>query len=893
MLEEKEKQTQCLYSLPKEEVLSIIGTTEDGLTQTEAQTRIEKHGFNELEAKKNKSFIQKFFDQLKDVMVIVLLIAAIISFGLAVVEGHGDFIDSIIILLIVFVNAYIGAIQESNAENALTALQNMSAPLATVIRDGRPQKISSKEVIPGDIIQLEAGDLIPADARLLESASLKSEESALTGESVPVDKYWDANVIENSPLGDRINMVYSGCSITYGRAKAVVIATGMNTEMGKIAGLLNETETELTPLQKRLNNLGKSMGIIAILICGFVFGLGVIQGQEPLEMFMVAISLAVAAIPEGLATVVTLVLAMGVQKMVKQNAIVRHLPAVETLGSTSVICSDKTGTLTQNKMTVKKVWAAGGVLQDMNATIDEEAIAVVKYNALCSDASIEVDKNGKSQEIGDPTETALIAAAEVVGLTKTDLNQTYPRVGELPFDSDRKLMTTIHMIDGKPVAIVKGGFDVLVPLCISGDTSKAEEINLEMGKTALRVLAVAYKELDEVPTNYSSQTLENNLTFVGLIGLIDPPREESKNAIAICKKAGVKTVMITGDHVVTATAIAKELGILINDEEAISGVELAKMEEATLRKNIENYSVYARVTPEDKIRIVQAWQANGDVVAMTGDGVNDAPALKAADIGCAMGITGTEVAKGAAAMVLTDDNFSTIVSAVEEGRTIYDNIKKTIEYLLGANTGEVLVIFISMIMGWGTPLIAIQLLMINVVTDAFPAFALGFEKPDNTTMSRKPTPRQEGVFANGLGIKIILQGIFISFLTLTAFYMGKYVLAVPEAVLAHFETSAEAAEAVGRTMAFLTLALTQIVHSNNCRSKESIFKIGFFSNRYINLAFLVSAGITLSICLVPFLENIFGMVNLSVTHWALVLSLSFSIFVVSEIVKIFTNKKTV
>ena len=893
MLEEKEKQTQCLYSLPKEEVLSIIGTTEDGLTQTEAQTRIEKYGFNELEAKKNKSFIQKFFDQLKDVMVIVLLIAAIISFGLAVVEGHGDFIDSIIILLIVFVNAYIGAIQESNAENALTALQNMSAPLATVIRDGRPQKISSKEVIPGDIIQLEAGDLIPADARLLESASLKSEESALTGESVPVDKYWDANVIENAPLGDRINMVYSGCSITYGRAKAVVIATGMNTEMGKIARLLNKTETELTPLQKRLNNLGKSMGIIAILICVFVFGLGVIQGQEPLEMFMVAISLAVAAIPEGLATVVTLVLAMGVQKMVKQNAIVRHLPAVETLGSTSVICSDKTGTLTQNKMTVKKVWAAGGVLQDMNATIDEEAITVVKYNALCSDASIEVDENGKLQEIGDPTETALIAAAEVVGLTKTDLNQTYPRVGELPFDSDRKLMTTIHMIDGKPVAIVKGGFDVLVPLCISGDTSKAEEINLEMGKTALRVLAVAYKELDEVPTNYSSQTLENNLTFVGLIGMIDPPREESKNAIAICKKAGVKTVMITGDHVVTATAIAKELGILINDEEAISGVELAKMEEATLRKNIENYSVYARVTPEDKIRIVQAWQANGDVVAMTGDGVNDAPALKAADIGCAMGITGTEVAKGAAAMVLTDDNFSTIVSAVEEGRTIYDNIKKTIEYLLGANTGEVLVIFISMLMGWGTPLIAIQLLMINVVTDAFPAFALGFEKPDNTTMSRKPTPRQEGVFANGLGIKIILQGIFISCLTLTAFYMGKYVLAVPEAVLAHFETSAEAAEAVGRTMAFLTLALTQIVHSNNCRSKESIFKIGFFSNKYINLAFLVSAGITLSICLVPFLENIFGMVNLSVTHWAIVLSLAFSIFVVSEIVKIFTNKKTV
>lgn len=879
------------YTEPIEKIETELQTNvATGLTVQQANQNLEKFGHNELEAKKNKSFIQKFIDQLKDVMVIVLLIAAAISFFLAIVEGH-DFIDSIIILLIVFVNAYIGVIQESNAENALDALQNMSAPLATVIRDGRAQKISSKEVVPGDIIQLEAGDLIPADARLIESASLKSEESALTGESVPVDKYADATIVDNAPLGDRLNMVYSGCSITYGRAKAIVVGTGMTTEMGKIAGLLNETETELTPLQEKLNGLGKTMGIMALLVCIFVFGLGLIKGEPPLEMFMISISLAVAAIPEGLATVVTLVLAMGVQKMVKENAIVRRLPAVETLGSTSVICSDKTGTLTQNKMTVKKVWAAGGELQDMTTDIDEAAVAVVMYNALCNDASLEVDADGVLHEIGDPTETALIAAAEVVGMTKNELAEQFPRVGELPFDSDRKLMTTINMMNGKPVAVVKGGFDVLVPRCTSGDTSNAEAINLELGKDALRVLAVAYKELSEVPTEYSSETLECDLTFVGLVGMIDPPREESKDAIAVCKKAGIKTVMITGDHVITATAIARELGILEHEDEAISGVELAAMDEETLRKNIEHYSVYARVSPEDKIRIVQAWQANGDVVAMTGDGVNDAPALKAADIGCAMGITGTEVAKGAAAMVLTDDNFSTIVSAVEEGRTIYDNIKKTIEYLLGANVGEVLVIFVAMLMGWGTPLIAIQLLMINVVTDAFPAFALGFEKADGTTMSRKPTPREEGVFANGLGIKIILQGIFISGLTLASFYLGKYVMPLPEGIMSHFANPADAAEAVGRTMAFLTLALTQLVHSNNCRSKESLFKIGFFSNKQINWAFLVSVAITLSITLIPFLENIFGMVNLSLTHWGIVLGLSCSIFFVMEIVKFFRNRK--
>ena len=862
-----------------------------GLSSEQVVAKVAQYGLNELEAKETKTFIQKFIEQLKDAMVIVLLIAAAISFVLAIYEGHGDFIDSIIILLIVFLNAYLGVMQESRAENALDALKNMSAPLATVIRDGRPQKISSKDVVPGDIIQLEAGDLVPADARLIESASLKSEESALTGESVPVDKDATAIIADEAPLGDRLNMVYSGCSITYGRARAVVTATGMSTEMGKIAGLLNATEDELTPLQEKLNKLGKQMGLMALAICVFVFILGLVKGEEPIEMFMTAVSLAVAAIPEGLATVVTLVLAMGVQRMVKENAIVRNLPAVETLGSTSVICSDKTGTLTQNKMTVKKVWAPSGELQAMTSDIDADAQKVVVYNALCSDASIEIDEKGRIQEIGDPTETALIAAAQVIGHTKEALNTASPRVGELPFDSDRKLMSTINIIDGKPHVIVKGGFDVLVPLCTSGDTSRAEEINLAMGKDALRVLAVAYKVLDEVPTEYSSATLENDLTFVGLIGMIDPPREESKAAIAVCKKAGIKTVMITGDHVITATAIARELGILQDESEAISGAELQAMDEETLRKNIRQYAVYARVSPEDKIRIVQAWQSQGEVVAMTGDGVNDAPALKAADIGCAMGITGTEVAKGAAAMVLTDDNFATIVEAVEEGRTIYDNIKKTNEFLIGSNIGEVLIVFVAMLMGWGTPLVAIQLLMINVVTDAFPAFALGFEKADSTTMSRKPTPRDEGIFAGGLGVKIVLQGILVAALALTAFYCGKYVFPLPAGLMSHFDgTEAQAAEAVGRTMAFLTLTITQLVHAYNCRSHESLFKIGVFSNRQMNVAFLGSLLIALAITLVPFLEAIFGMVDLGLQHWGLVLGLSFSVIIFVELAKLIFHR---
>jgi plasma-membrane calcium-translocating P-type ATPase len=871
------------YIKTVQEVITELNTDiKTGLSTNEAALRLEKYGPNQLVGKKSKNFFQRFIDQLRDVMVIVLLIAAVISFVIAIVENHGEFIDSIIILVIVFVNAMLGVVQESNAEKSLEALKNMSAPSATVIRDGKTIKIPSSEVVPGDVFILEAGDLIPSDARLVECASLKSEESALTGESVPVDKDINVEIADDAPLGDRLNMVYSGCNITYGRGVAIATGTGMETEMGKIAGLLNETEDEETPLQEKLDRLGKQMGLIALGICVFIFILGLFKGEKPAEMFMTAVSLAVAAIPEGLTTVVTLVLATGVQKMVKENAIIRRLPAVETLGSTSVICSDKTGTLTQNKMTVKKVWAAGGELEDMTPNIDGDTITVITYNALCNDSSIEKDENGKIVEIGDPTETALIAAAESIGLKKRELVEQYPRLGEIPFDSERKLMTTVHNMGGKIVAIVKGGYDVLLPRCIAGDTSRADEMNLIMGTNALRVLAVGYRVLDEVPTSYDSESLEKDLTFVGLVGMIDPPREESKEAIAICKEAGIKTVMITGDHVITASAIAKELGILENESEAISGIELAAMDEETLRKNIRNYSVYARVSPEDKIRIVQAWQSQGEVVAMTGDGVNDAPALKAADIGCAMGITGTEVAKGAAEMVLTDDNFSTIVSSVKEGRSIYDNIKKTIEYLLGANIGEVFVVFVAMLFDWGTPLIATQLLMVNVVTDAFPAFALGFEKPDNDIMQRKPIPRSEGVFANGLGTKIIFQGLMIGSLALTSFYLGKFVLGTG---------TPEHAESVGRTMAFLTLTLSQLVHSNSCRTRESLFKKGFFSNPQMNLAFLLSLTITLLVTLVPALEEVFRMVDLTGQQWAVVVGLSLSTFVFVEIGKFVTSRK--
>ena len=845
------------YASSVEEQLREFGTNpETGLSQKEYEAALEKFGENRLQDKKHKNFFQKFLDQMKDFMVIILLIAAAISFVIALVKGEKDYLDSIIILAIVILNGILGVQQESKAEKSLDALQSMAAPIAKVMRGGVVQEIPSAQVVPGDIILLEAGDFIPADARLLESASLKCEESALTGESVPVDKDSKAIIEKDAPLGDRINMVYSGCAVTYGRATALVTETGMNTEMGKIAGLLNEAEPDLTPLQQRLNQLGKYLGIMVLGICAVIFAMGIIQSdshlllsERILEAFMTSVSLAVAAIPEGLTAVVTVVLALGVQEMVKHNAIIRRLPAVETLGSASVICSDKTGTLTQNRMTVQKVWAVGGKSTEIGNELDEDTKQVLRLGALCNDGKIVVNSDGEEQHIGDPTETAIVAAALHSGMPKEELEKDYVRIAEIPFDSDRKRMTTVHKIDDKIVSITKGGIDAILPLCVGLSESRIDDIereNLKMAQKALRVLAVSVRELDEVPQVITTEALERELTFAGLIGMIDPPREESKVAVAECRKAGIKTVMITGDHVITASAIAKELGILGEDDKAVTGKELQAMSDEELSNEIEHIRVYARVSPEDKIRIVRAWQDKGEVVAMTGDGVNDAPALKAADIGCAMGITGTDVSKDAADMVLTDDNFSTIVTAIKSGRGIYDNIIKTIQFLLGSNLGEVITVFFAMLLGWGTPLLPIHLLVVNIVTDALPALALGVEPVEEAVMDRTPIPKNQSIFADGLGIIVAFCGVMIGGITLAGYYIGS---------LANHET--------GMTMAFLVLALSQLVQAWNCRSHKSLFKTNLRSNPSMIKAFFISLGVVLAICLIKPLEVIFKMVDLT------------------------------
>ncbi len=848
------------YAVLKEELLAQLKTQPQGLLADDAAGRLQLIGENRLRGKKKKSMVRRFLEQFQDVMILILIAAAIISFVVAC-YGHDpkEFFEPALILLIVLINAVMGVVQESKAEKALEALQNLSAPHAKVLRDGTEQIIDAALLVPGDIILLEAGDFVPADARLLEAASLKSEESALTGESVPVEKDPELPVDENAPIGDRKNMVYSGCSITYGHGKAVVVATGMETEMGRIANLLDSAEDGQTPLQKKLAKLGKYLGIVALAACAVIFVVGLLNKIPVLDIFMTSVSLAVSAIPEGLPAIVTIVLSIGVQRMVKRNAIIRRLPAVETLGSASVICSDKTGTLTQNKMTLTHVYIDGQEsdlpLADGVTDRQKQLLGVA---TLCCDASI-VMQDGEAKHMGDPTETAIVWAALQQGIEKAQLSAALPRVAELPFDSDRKLMTTVHKKDDKFFVITKGACDMLLARCVKGDLEKAAGVTEQMSSRALRVLAVATKQLDQLPDTITSDTLECGLTFAGLVGMIDPPREEAREAVKLCRQAGIKPVMITGDHVVTAGAIAKELGILLEGDDAITGAELAQMSEEELKERVEHISVYARVSPEDKIRIVQAWQAQGQIVAMTGDGVNDAPALKAADIGCAMGITGTDVAKGAADMTLTDDNFATIVDAVKEGRGIYDNIKKAVAFLLGTNIGEVFTVFIAMMLWHKTPLLSMQLLWINLVTDSLPAIALGMEDVEADVMTRKPKPKDEGIFANGLGVRVVLQGLLFAGLTLFAFWYGEQMGGSLEA---------------GQTMAFLVLALSQVFHSFNVRSHHSLARIGVFTNKKLNQAALVSIVLVALVAFIPPVATAFGLVLLPWPFYLIALGLS-------------------
>ena len=859
------------FSSKAEQVLQSLQTDPaQGLSAAEAARRLEQHGANVLREKKKKTNLQRFLDQFKDVMILILIAAAIVSFVIACVEGNpGEFFEPALILLIVILNAVMGMLQESKAEKALDALKSMSAPHARVLRDGTEQIIDAASLVPGDIIRLEAGDFVPADARLLHSAGLKSEESALTGESVPSEKDAQEPVAADAALGDRVNMVFSGCSITYGTATAVVTATGMQTEMGKIAGLLSGEEETQTPLQKKLASLGKILGFVALGACAIIFVVGLLNGIDVLEIFMTSVSLAVSAIPEGLPAIVTIVLSIGVQRMVKKNAIIRRLPAVETLGSASVICSDKTGTLTQNRMTLQKAYLDGAA--EIIDSGDAAARTLVRTAALCCDGAVTFEADGTVTHIGDPTETAIVFAAHQFGDTKETLGAAFPRLAELPFDSDRKRMSVVVEHDGRRLVIVKGAFDGIAPLCTAGDTERARQVNDEMSRKALRVLAVAVREIDALPEVLAPETLEQDLTFLGLVGMIDPPREEARDAVAVCREAGIRPVMITGDHVVTASAIAKNLGILQDGDRAITGAELDAMSETELDAAVEQISVYARVSPENKIRIVKAWQKKNKVVAMTGDGVNDAPALKAADIGCAMGITGTDVAKGAADMTLTDDNFATIVDAVREGRGIYANIRKVVGFLLGTNIGEVITVFAAMLLWHRSPLLSMQLLWINLVTDSLPAIALGMEEVEPGVMRQKPKPKDEGIFAHGLGVRVVLQGLMFGILSLAAFWIG-------------WQSTGDLAG--GQTLAFMTLALSQVVQAFNMRSDRSLFKMGFFTNRRLNLACLLSVVLVALVLFTP-VSIAFGLITLSPQLYLIGLGLSLVPFVVMELSKAF------
>ena len=860
-----------LYSQSREEAVQTLGTDPArGLNQRECQRRLEQYGKNELHPAKRRGLPARFFSQFQDLMVLILLAAAAVSFAVSWVRGDGEYVDSLIILAIVVCNAVIGTVQEVRADRAIQALKKLSSPHAWVIREGRRQRVESSQLVPGDLVVLQAGDLVPADLRLLKSAELKIEESALTGESVPAEKDAGARCPQNAPLGERKNMAFASTGVASGAGVGVVAATGMDTAMGRIAHMLEHELSPQTPLQQRLKRMGKVMGVGVVLICAVIFLLGLFQQRPPLEMFMIAISLGVAAIPEGLTAVVTIVLAMGIKRMAQKRAIVRHLPAVETLGSTQVICSDKTGTLTQNKMTVVAFSSARG-----EERLDSPAAQfALELATLCSDAQEVGEKI-----TGDPTETAFLRACK---RGKGELEGCYPRVGEIPFTSARKRMTTAHRLpEGGFRLIAKGAPDVLIARCtqllqggeirpLTGAMkAKLLSDNSRLAERALRVLAVAYRDVSALPSD--DRESESQLVFCGLIAMEDPPRPGVKEAVAQCKRAGILPVMITGDHAATALAIGQRLGIAESSSQVMTGPELDRLDDGALSKKVFQYRIFARVSPEHKVKLVRAFQQRGMVVAMTGDGVNDAPALKAADIGCAMGKNGTEVAQSAADMVLTDDDFSTIVAAVREGRGIYQNIRKTVHFLLSCNIGEILVVFVAFLLRAPTPLLAIQLLWVNLVTDSFPALALGADPIQGDVMEQPPHKREEGVFSGGVGFAVAVEGCLVGALALLAYTIGR----------AFFDYD-PAAPAIGRTMAFCVLSLSQLVHSFNMRSEHSVLKLGLLSNRKLVAACELCAFLMVSVVLFPPLSALFQTTALTALQWLVVAALSLCPLLVVE-----------
>jgi len=876
------------YNQGINEIITYFKTAETtGLTTEEVKRRLVEYGYNQLDSKRKRSFFRMFFIQFKSFMIIILLIAAAISGVIGVMEGEG-LLDTFVILGILIINAFVGAFQERKAESSLEALKNLAAPETKVLRDGVIKEIPTRELVPGDIVILETGAIIPADLRLNEAINLKIQESSLTGESVPVDKQTEPLQGDDFALGDRINMAFSSGSVTYGRGRGVVTATGMKTEVGRIANMLQETVETETPMSRRLEQLGKVLGIAALIICAVIFIVGVLYGNSVLNMFMTAVSLAVAAIPEGLPAVSTVVLAIGVQRMVKRNAIIRTLPSVETLGSATVICSDKTGTLTQNKMTVVEAYVNHKrdlINRASPATVlNAEEKRLLSVSVLCADAQYRVNENGKYEFTGDPTETALLDFGILYGIYKNEAEKNYPRIAEIPFDSERKRMTTVNRLSDKSTRInVKGGLDEVLSVCdkiiingdirpvTSDDKEKIRKANEEMANSALRVLAMAYRDLPEPPQNVHIGELESGLIFIGLLGMIDPARPEVIDAVAKCNSAGIRPVMITGDHKITAMAIAREIGIYSDGDLAITGADLEKLSQEELNKNVSQYSVYARVAPEHKVRIVKAWQSHDEVVAMTGDGVNDAPALKQADIGAAMGIVGTDVAKGAADMVLTDDNFATIVSAVEEGRRIYDNILKAIQFLLSTNIGEIVLILITSVLNLGTPLLPIHILWVNLVTDSLPALALSVDPAEEDIMKRKPRNPKKGFMTNGMIWRVIYQGVMMGFIPLAAFMIGRN----------------DGGVILGQTMAFATLIFAQLMHVRNLHSNtRSSLAISPLKNKPLIAAIFASTGLALLVLLVPPIRDAFSLTAMDREHWIAVILMSLIPIVVVDIFKL-------